>query len=326
MGSDLTPWSSGAPLLDTDRALLAAVARRYYLGDESKVAIAADLGLSRFKVARLLERARQEGVVRIEIADDSGLDTGQAQRLCTALGLRSAHVLAQTPAANENEVRDRLAQTGAAVLGERLGPDDVLGLPWSRTVARMVARLDSLPPVPVVQLSGALTLTDHDSAVDIVREAARISAGPAHHFYAPLVATDAASARMLLRQPSVADAMSHISDVTVAVVGVGAWSEHESTLYDLATEQERRELATAGAVGEVSGVFVDEKGSALKARMSHRVISAEADQLRAIPHVIALASGAARAAAVRAAVRGGLVDSVVVDFELAAALLQPTTQ
>jgi len=34
-----------------------------------QVSIAADLGISRFKVARLLEWARSEGIVRIEVAE-----------------------------------------------------------------------------------------------------------------------------------------------------------------------------------------------------------------------------------------------------------------
>ena len=40
--------------------------RRYYLDGASKSEIAAELGISRFKVARLLERARREGIVRID--------------------------------------------------------------------------------------------------------------------------------------------------------------------------------------------------------------------------------------------------------------------
>ena len=47
--------------------LTATVARRYYLDGASKSDIAAELGLSRFKVARLLDRARATGLVRIEL-------------------------------------------------------------------------------------------------------------------------------------------------------------------------------------------------------------------------------------------------------------------
>ena len=57
--------------LSTDRpsevVLAARVARQFYLEGVSKVDIAERLGISRFRVARLLEAARESGMVRIEI-------------------------------------------------------------------------------------------------------------------------------------------------------------------------------------------------------------------------------------------------------------------
>lgn len=54
---------------DQNRALLAAVARAHYIDDLSRVEIAETFGISRFKVARLLARAREEGIVTIKIND-----------------------------------------------------------------------------------------------------------------------------------------------------------------------------------------------------------------------------------------------------------------
>jgi len=46
---------------------MAIIARRYFIDGRSKVQIATEYGISRFKVARILETALAEGVVRIEI-------------------------------------------------------------------------------------------------------------------------------------------------------------------------------------------------------------------------------------------------------------------
>jgi DNA-binding transcriptional regulator LsrR (DeoR family) len=51
------------------------------------------------------------------------------------------------------------------------------------------------------------------------------------------------------------------------------------------------------------------------------MICASADELRRIPEVLAIAYGSGRSPAVKAAVRGGLVDSLVTHTELAKALL-----
>ena len=47
------------------------VARRYFLERHTKSRIAEDLAISRFKVARLIDEAIEEGLVRFEI-DETG--------------------------------------------------------------------------------------------------------------------------------------------------------------------------------------------------------------------------------------------------------------
>src|ERR1700745_3978740 len=52
--------------------LAARLARQFYLEGISKVDIADRLGISRFRVARLLDSARESGLVRIEIGLPGG--------------------------------------------------------------------------------------------------------------------------------------------------------------------------------------------------------------------------------------------------------------
>ena len=53
-------------------ALKVVLATEHYLDSVSKVELARRHGLSRFQVARLLDEARDEGIVRIEIVDPHG--------------------------------------------------------------------------------------------------------------------------------------------------------------------------------------------------------------------------------------------------------------
>src|SRR6201992_2221937 len=71
--------------------LAARVARQFYVEGVSKVDIADRLGISRFRVARLLDSARESGLVRIEIGLPGGaLDAGLSAELCSALRPRQA--------------------------------------------------------------------------------------------------------------------------------------------------------------------------------------------------------------------------------------------
>ena len=53
----------------TQSELMEAIARRFYFDDVSKMQIGNEFGISRFRVARLLEKARAIGMVRIEISN-----------------------------------------------------------------------------------------------------------------------------------------------------------------------------------------------------------------------------------------------------------------
>jgi DNA-binding transcriptional regulator LsrR (DeoR family) len=186
----------------------------------------------------------------------------------------------------------------------------------------MANALQRLAPVPVVQLTGALARPGvDDSSIEVVRDVARVAGGPAYFFYAPMAVPDATTAQALRRQPEVAQAFSRIGSVTRAVAGVGAWAPEQSTLYDATGESERRELARRGVCAEISGVLVDADGIPVSSDLTERMIGITAEQMRAVPEVIAIVYGAAKVRAVLAAVRGGMVNSLVTHSTLAESLI-----
>jgi DNA-binding transcriptional regulator LsrR (DeoR family) len=301
--------------------LSAAVARRYYLDGRSKVEIAEEFALSRFKVARLLDDARASGLVRIEIGHPGTVDVDLSGRLMTALGLQHC-VVTDTPDDHPASLREHLGAAAADLLTEIVMPDDVLGLSWARSVSAMATALRRLAAVPVVQLTGALARPGVDSSIEVVRDVARVAGGPAYFFYAPMAVPDAATAQALRRQPEVAQAFSRIGSVTRAVAGVGAWQPEQSTLYDATGEAERAELARRGVCAEISGVLVDADGTPVPSALTERMIGITAEQMRAVPEVIAIVYGMAKVGAVLAAVRGGMVNSLVTHSTLAEALIE----
>ena len=301
--------------------LAAAVARRHYLAGQSKIEIADELGLSRFKVARLIDFARDSGIVRIEIVADGELDLDRSAQLQERYGLRHA-VVVDGSRVDSSALPEQLGAAAARLLSEVLTDTDVLGLPWSRSVDTMTRALGDLPPVDVVQLSGAMEVEGHDSsAVDIVRRAARATGGGSSIFYAPLLLDEATGAATLRREPQVARVLAQASRVTTAVVGVGAWGPGMSTVFDAVTPQDREAIRSLGVIGELAGVFFDGDGRLVEAELSERIVTISPEALRGIDEVIAIVSGEAKAEAVRAALAGGLVNAVVADTTLAEALL-----
>lgn len=318
--SNIDAHMSGKEVVSpAERHLLAQVARRFYLDDVSKIEIAKELGLSRFKVARLLEQARATGVVTITLHDGGTADENLSERLRAHLRLTECVVVEAH--GSEAEVRRQVGGAAATLLTETLSPGDVLGLAWGRTLTAMTSELTSLPPVSVVQLTGAVGSDLTESPVEVVRRASQRSGGNAHAIFAPLLLDDAATAASLRRQTDVAAALSLFAQVTVAVVAVGSWVPPISQLREVMSEADRTELERRGVQAEVAGILIDAHGRLVGEDFAERCLSVTAAQLSAIPRVLAVAAGETKAAAVLAVARAGLLSSLATDRALAEAVL-----
>jgi DNA-binding transcriptional regulator LsrR (DeoR family) len=110
------------------------VARRYYLEQHTKSQIADELGISRFKVARLLDTALADGIVRIEINDQGDLNIELAEKLRQKYGLKAALVL-DGPDLPASDLFEPLGLLAADFLDESLIDGQLLGISWGRTLS-----------------------------------------------------------------------------------------------------------------------------------------------------------------------------------------------
>jgi DNA-binding transcriptional regulator LsrR (DeoR family) len=302
--------------------LMASLARGHYVRGKSKIELADEFGLSRFKVARLIDEARDTGLVRIEIRHHGEIDVDLSARLGERFELTHS-IVVDTPEDDAASLREHLGRAAAELLSEIITSSDVLGLAWARSVSAMVRSLRPLPGTAVVQLTGALALPDgRDTSVDVVRDVASSSGGVAHLFYAPFIVPDAATARVLYQQPEVARAFDQLPSVTKAVAGIGLWEPGQSALHDASSEIDREELRRIGVCADISGVFLDSDGRPVKTELAERMIGINHEQMRAIPELIAIPYGVAKAPAVLAALRSGLLGGLVTHTALAQQLLE----
>ena len=121
----------------------ALAARRYFLEDRTIKDIASELGVSRFKAARLLRRRRAEGLVKIEIVNASHSDVELSAELRSAFGLRDALVVAGLDGRSD-AVAHELAEVTTLAVAEVVTANDVVGVSWGHTLDLLVDHLPSL--------------------------------------------------------------------------------------------------------------------------------------------------------------------------------------
>ncbi|MFJ9850545.1 sugar-binding transcriptional regulator [Streptomyces sp. NPDC101150] len=302
----------------------AAMATRFYLEGKSKMEIAEEFGISRFKVARTLESALRDGLIRLEIRLPAELDATLSDALRTRYGLRHAIVIDSRQEVVDDTVQAtrRLGAVTADLLAEIVTENDVLGLVWGPEVEAVGLELTTLARCTVVQLCGVTPLRPVNvTAVEAVRRAATIARGVVHPIYAPLLLPDATAARMLREQPGVVDAVRRFGDVTKAVVTVGGWGPGLSTVYDALSDAEREDYRRRGVCAEVAGRPLDAEGHDIVPELTERIIAISYDELRKVPDVILMADGIERATAASAALKTGLFNGLVTDARVAESLL-----
>ncbi|MEW2077408.1 sugar-binding transcriptional regulator [Streptomyces sp. NPDC012403] len=307
--------------------LAAIIAKRFYLENASKVDIGQEMGLSRFKVARLLEMAVARGLVRIDITFPTDIDAELSGSLARRYGLKHAIVVNphQDDPGGPEPFTQLLAPPAARLVTDLLHEDDVLGLAWGREVTAVSRAFTWLPPCSVVQLTGVdpqRPLTDE--SVKAVSLAAALSGGAAHPLYTPLVLPNALTAAVLRSQPTIAETLDRLDALTIAVLTVGAWGPGLSTVHDALSEPERHHHAEMGVVAEMASLLFDADGTPVRTGLGDRVIAVDTDQLRRTPEIIAVAGGREKARAVRAVLKSGLLTGIVTDAATARAALAPT--
>jgi DNA-binding transcriptional regulator LsrR (DeoR family) len=301
---------------------LAAVARRFYVDGRSKLEIAAEFGLSRFKVARLLDQALSRGIVRIEIGVPAQIDAELSERIRAAYRLHHA-IVVDTPEHPETDLRAHLARVAADLLAETVVEGDILGLGYGRTLTVMTEALTRLAHCTVVQLSGALLgVNVQENTIELVRRVASVSGGPAFPIYTPQVLPDFATAEALRREPQVAEAQRRWNQLTKAIVAVGSWNPPHSQLYLALSQRERDRLRAEGACAELCANLLDADGQPVATDFTDRCITITAAQLRTVDEVIAVGGGSDKVAAFKAVLRGGYATSLITDVIVARALLE----
>ncbi|MET0454357.1 MAG: sugar-binding domain-containing protein [Mycobacterium sp.] len=296
----------------------AVIARRYYLEGRTRIQIAEEFGLSRFKVARMLDEAIESGMVEIKIHNPGSIDVELSTALQKRYGLEHAYAVT-ADSSNAADHVDAVARAMADLLQSILRDGDVVGVDCGRTLTHIAPYLTSLPRCDVVQLTGmAGTITSNGT--DLVRRISEVSGGESWPLYAPLVVTDARTAQSLGDNLQIRDTIARQAGVSCAIVSVGAWTAGASQVYESLTPDEQEALAAAGVCGETCALLMDADGTRI-AGLDERRMGIDESVLRAIPTRIAIAAGKEKAAATKAVLLSGLVSSLVTDIDIAASVL-----
>jgi DNA-binding transcriptional regulator LsrR (DeoR family) len=222
----------------------------------------------------------------------------------------------------DTAVVEPLGRAGARLAAKIVQEGETLGIAIDPTLGSLTAQLSNLAACSVVQLTGASSAAPiSENPVELLRRVTSVNRGSGFPINAPLFVTHPDAAAELRRRPGVRTALKQHSKVTTAVVTIGSWTPpYCTTLAELPIE-DRNHLTRQGVVAEICTTMINTNGQIVSTSLTDRFISITAEQLAAIPNVIAVAGGPSKRLAVKAALASGLINSLVTDASTARYLL-----
>jgi DNA-binding transcriptional regulator LsrR (DeoR family) len=309
--------------------LLVKVAHLYYERGLTQPLIAAQLKISQARVSRLLKLASDKGIVRTTVHVPDGIFTELEDALEQRYGLAQV-VVADTGRATDEEVIQALAPAAASFLESAVPGNEVVGISsWSETLLAAVEKMrtvDRSRTEHVVQIVGGLgPPTSQGFATRLIEGLARACRARPLYLLGPGVVGTSSARQTLLRDPHFAEVVSFYDRLSMVLVGIGSLARPSRLLREsiaVISAGTQEELRARGAVGDICLRFFDEDGKSVGSSLDARVLGISAEQIKKSPGKVAVAGGSRKFSAIRGALRGGWVDTLITDVGVAQRLLR----
>ncbi len=141
---------------------------------------------------------------------------------------------------------------------------------------------------------------------------------------APGLVDSADVRQILLNDSSIREVIQSFDQITLALVGIGAVKPSPllASSGNIFATEELDMLRENGAVGDILYRFFDGDGKVVQTPLADRVTGMDFDQLRRVNRVIGIAGGTRKFAAIRGALKGGLINTLITDRFTAERLVQ----
>lgn len=303
--------------INYEDTLVVKTAWYYYIENMTQQKISEKLGISRMRVIKLLEKARQEGVIQFRIQQDNAQRMQLEGQLAKMWGLKDVFVVPTPP--EEDNINETIAQATAMYLSDRISENCFINMGYGDTPSRILNHLATMSkfPVSIVSLTGGVSYYLPNTQSNIFN--AKLYLLPA-----PLLVSSKEMVTAMMQEPSIVEIFRMVSLASITLVGIGGIGEDATILKNgILSKNDFLYLSMQGAVGDVLSHFIDKDGNLVHTNVEERLLSTPLDTLKKLDNVIGVAAGPSKVNAIRAALRGKYLDILITDEDTARQLIKP---
>jgi DNA-binding transcriptional regulator LsrR (DeoR family) len=305
--------------------LISRVLNLYYVDKLTQAEVGRRLGLSTAKVNRLLQQARQQGMVEITINTPLQHLFDVEYRLKAIFGIQEAMVIPRI-AEDVSTYVHTLGRAGASYLLDHLRDGDIIAIGGGTGVHSVVQALESSRAyhVKVVPVLGGVQGRVTTDVNYLVAQLAERLGGQAYRLHAPAFADTREHRDMLQSVRPIKEILDIARQANIALLGVGTVEPEKSRFVEftaLSAADMRQVAEIYGGVGEIGAYIYDIEGKPCAEEYAERVVGLSLQELKRIPFAIGVAATATKALPLYGALRGGYLHTLITDEAAAQGVL-----
>jgi DNA-binding transcriptional regulator LsrR (DeoR family) len=311
---------------DSEKSRLDEAARAgwlYFIAGHTQDEIAKMLQVSRASAQRLVSLCLAERLITFRLEHPIAACMELAARLKDAFKLAYCEVVPSDPAAPQSVAG--IAERAGNMLESMLRGDRpvIVALGTGRAVRAAVERVSPIdrPNHQIVSLVGNISADGSASFFDTVGRLADVTRS--RHYPMPLpflMSSDKERSHMLRLEP-ISKVRALAAKADLRLIGIGQMDQNAQVLVDgFVTRQELFDMMRRGAAGELTGWAFDAEGRIIDGGTNRRLTSIP-PRVPATALTIGAAVGKAKVSAIRAALKGRLINGLITDEATAGAIL-----
>ena len=302
---------------------LVTIAKLYYEHHYSQNIIAKKLNLSRPYISKLLQEAREMGVVTITVNDPTQAESWLEREIRQRFALRKVIV---APRSVEEPIVSKVGAMCARYLSGIVSDDDVIGVSWGRTLhfcAQKLAQRHDLKGVTVVQVCGGMTNISRDIyASEIPLQFADAFSGTPFCMPLPAVLDSVALKEAVTADRNISRVLEIAKQCNIIVFTAGSFGQDCALARaGYLSQEDVARLKAKGAVGDICCHIVNEEGKLVDPELDKRTVGIELGEIAGMSFRICVAESNDKVKTICAALRGGYANVLVTDEDTANAIL-----
>lgn len=300
-------------------------AKMYYQLDYSQQQIAKELGISRPSVSRLLQEAKEKGIVQIRINDTNQQEQEHAMLIKERFGLKEC-IIANVPQNNDLIIKKYLGEKSAEFLAHTIKDGDIIGTTWGTTIYEVAKNIapKQVQHIDVVQMNGGISHSETNTFAAEILNHLGVTLNTSPHFLPlPAIVDRAEIRQMIMSDQHISNVINLAKKANIAMFTVGDRHE-ESTLNKAGylKEKDLRILEEKQAVGDICSRFINKNGEICSESLNARTIGIDVHHLREKETSVLIAGGSQKFNSIVGALNGAYANVLITDQYTAKALVE----